>query len=598
MATYNSSTFDTDNQYIKYRIQAVTNSQNIANSTTNVTFKVQVWRTNTGYTTYGSGTAYLEVAGTTYTASITTNQKFSYNSYTTVLTKTVNVPRGEAGNASTYARARISHDRFTASWHGYTFKFPVINRYALLSTVQNFTDEGNPTITYTNPAGTELVTDLQVRLTWNSGAGATDYVSVPDEGGSFTFSLTAAQRAAMLAACPNSNTLAVQFDLKSTMNETEYHSTKDAAMEVVNANPTAGAVTYMDINSATVAKTGDNQKIVQLHSTLQIHTAASTAKKSATIATYKLEINGNEYTPDANGNVTFTNPNVIGTYTATVTTTDSRGNTAVATIDIEILERSEPSAVYSLARVDNFYTNTILNVDGKISPIAGTNTLTITEKHRKIGDSTWSTPATVPDATDTTLQLNNLYDWEVLITVSDEYGSTEYTATVGKGIPIAFFDIKKHSVGINGFPDADEQLYVGGSIKATGDINTAGDMQCDKITANKMSTTEGTATFTKSSGSWTFNNGEYTRSGSTIQLRLAFKGGGSNVAVGGNSIAGTVNGIPKPPYTVRLFGYYSGTVLMGELTEAGAFNVRILGQALNLSTSNTATLSGTFITEE
>lgn len=471
MATYNSSTFDTDNQYIKYRIQAVTNSEDIVNSTTNVTFKVQVWRTNTGYTTYGSGTVTLEVEGTTYTASISSSQKFTYNSYTTIITRTVNVPRGEAGNASTYARAKISHDRFSAGWHGYTFNFPVINRYALLATVQNFTDEGNPTITYTNPAGTDLVTDLQVRMTWNNEAGATPYVSVPDEGGSYTFSLTAAQRTSLLAACPNSNTLAVQFDLKSTMNETEYHSYKEAVMEVVNANPTAGAVTYKDTNSTTVGKTGDNQKIVQLHSTLQIHTAASTAKKSATIATYKLEINGNEYTPDASGNVTFTNPDIVGTYTATVTTTDSRGNTSKASVNIEVLERTEPSAIYSLKRVDNFYTATTLNVDGKISPIAGTNTLTITEKHRKIGTSTWSTAATVPDATDTTLQLDNLYEWEVLITVSDEYGSTEYTATVGKGIPIAFFDTKKHSVSVNGFPDADEQFYVGGNIKATGDLS-------------------------------------------------------------------------------------------------------------------------------
>lgn len=592
MATYTSSTFSTDNQYIKYRIQAITNSNNIVNSTTNVTFKVQVWRTNTGYTTYGNGTAYLQVAGSTYTASINSNQKFTYNSYTTVLTKTVNVPRGEVGNASTYASARVVHDRFTSSYHGYTFNFPVINRYALLSAVGNFTDEGNPTITYTNPAGTELVTDLKVRITWNDGANATSYVDLDDEGGTYTFNLSAADRSAMLAACPNSNTLAVRFDLMSTMNETQYHNYKDAVMEVVNANPTPGAVTYQDTNAATVQVTGNNQKIVQLHSTLQIHTAASTAKKSATISSYSLEINGNTYTPNSSGNVTFVNPNVAGTYTAKVTTTDSRGNTATASIDIEILAWTEPTAIYSLARIDNFYTASILNVDGKISPLDGRNVLSITEKHRKIGTSSWSTPATVQDATDTTIQLDYSYEWEVLITVSDSFSSVEYTATVGRGIPIFFYDKLKHSVAVNGFPDEDDQFYVGGKIKATGNI------QGDKIIANKMSVSSGTATFSKSSGSWTFNSGEYDRSGNVVQVRLAFKGGGSNVSVGSNAIAGTVNGIPKPPYTVRLQGYYSGTVLMGELTSSGGFNVRILGAALNLSSSNTATLSGTFIVDD
>lgn len=119
-----------------------------------------------------------------------------------------------------------------------------------------------------------------------------------------------------------------------------------------------------------------------------------------------------------------------------------------------------------------------------------------------------------------------------------------------------------------------------------------------KVVCDKMSWTNETVTFSKSSGSWTFRDGEYTRSGNVVQIRISFKGGGSNVSVGSNAIAGTINGIPTPPYTVRLQGYYSGTVLMGELTTSGGFNVRILGQALNLSSSNAATLSGTYIVED
>lgn len=136
-------------------------------------------------------------------------------------------------------------------------------------------------------------------------------------------------------------------------------------------------------------------------------------------------------------------------------------------------------------------------------------------------------------------------------------------------------------------------LIVNGNDTYVGLIGEEGRVRCDK-----MSYTNETVTFSKSSGSWTFNNGEYTRSGQVVQIRIAFKGGGSNVSVGSNAIAGTINGIPTPPYTVRLQGYYSGTVLMGELTTSGGFNVRILGQALNLSSSNTATLSGTYVVED
>lgn len=118
------------------------------------------------------------------------------------------------------------------------------------------------------------------------------------------------------------------------------------------------------------------------------------------------------------------------------------------------------------------------------------------------------------------------------------------------------------------------------------------------IVCSKMSTTNEDVTFSKSSGSWSFAEGEYTRSGQVVQVVIQFKGGGSNVAVGSNAIVGTINGIPNPPRTIRLQGYYSGTALMGELTTSGGFNVRILGQALNLSTSNKATLSGTYIVED
>lgn len=124
------------------------------------------------------------------------------------------------------------------------------------------------------------------------------------------------------------------------------------------------------------------------------------------------------------------------------------------------------------------------------------------------------------------------------------------------------------------------------------------DSEEGRVECEKMSYTNGTVTFSKSSGSWTFRDGEYTRSGQVVQIRISFKGGGSNVSVGSNAIAGTVKGIPTPPYTIRLQGYYSGTVLMGELTMSGSFNVRILGQALNLSSSNVATMSGTYIVED
>lgn len=449
-----------------------TATQSIVNNSTIISWTLKSNGTmSSGYSVWGAPIT-VTIGGTTV-LSITSRIRV-YGGGSFKRTGTITIVHDDDGTKDISMSVRAALYSASVNCTGSaSYTLDTINRYALLNTVSNFTDESYPTITYSNPAGTGLTTDIKVRITWNNGASHTAWKSLADDGSDspYTFdstSLTAQNIADMLASCPNSNTLAVQFDLQSTMDGTDYHHYKDAVMNVVNANPSASALTYEDTDSSVIAKTGDNQKIVQAQSTLVIHRAASTAKKSATIASYSLNFNGVDYTPDESGNVTIVKPNIAGVYAATITTTDSRGNTTANSINITILELALPNAVYSLQRVSNFYTETILNVDGKISSVGGTNVLTITEKHRKIGDATWSTPASVPDATDMTLQLDNLYEWEVMVTVSDSYNSVQSTLTVGKGIPIAFFDRMRHSVGINGFPDEDEQLYVGGNLKATG----------------------------------------------------------------------------------------------------------------------------------
>ena len=352
-----------------------------------------------------------------------------------------------------------------------TFTLQKIDRYALLAAVEDFTDEGNPTIDYINPAGTSLVTGLKGRITWNSGANYTSWVTLNDDGGTYTFNLSNADRASMLAACPDSNTLAVKFDLQSTLNGTDYHDYKDATMTVVNANPTGGTITYQDANSSIVAITGNNQIIVQRQSTLRIAITAYTANKSATIGalgsnSYSVNFNDTDYTPDDSGYVSFAQPDIAGTYIATVTATDSRGNTATATVSIPVTSWTEPTADISLERVNGFETNTTLLVNGTISTVTGSS-LAITERHKETG-GTYSQAASVPNNTDVTLTLNNAKEWVVEVTVSDAFADTVYELTAGKGIPIAFIDTDLNSMSINGFPDDYNQLYVDGSIKADG----------------------------------------------------------------------------------------------------------------------------------
>jgi hypothetical protein len=261
------------------------------------------------------------------------------------------------------------------------------------------------------------------------------------------------------------------------MGGNEYHDTKDATMTVVNADPTPQSLSYLDVNSTTTGKTGSSSIIVQSQSTLRIRTTPSTAKKSATIASYNLNINNNDYTPTISSGyvyVDFVSPSLSGTFLATMTTTDSRGNMAVVTTNVVVQPWEPPTALFTLSRVNGFYTNTILYVDASMSSVSNTNSMTIKEQHRKSGESTWSTAATVQNKTNTTIALDNSYAWEMQILVTDEYTTTTYNATVGKGIPIMFIDKDKNSIGVNGYPDANNQIYVAGTVKAKPNATDAG----------------------------------------------------------------------------------------------------------------------------
>ena len=119
MATNYSSNFNTTNQYIKYRIVAEDVSVDLAGNKSGVKVQVQVWRTNTGYTTYGTGTCTVYINGTKYTSDITTSKKFTHNSYTVVFEKTVTgIAHNADGTKSITITAKIDHSRFDSSGTG------------------------------------------------------------------------------------------------------------------------------------------------------------------------------------------------------------------------------------------------------------------------------------------------------------------------------------------------------------------------------------------------------------------------------------------------------------------------------------------------
>ena len=451
MAT--SNTFNTSNQYIKYRIIVTENSYSVANNTSNVTVKVQAWRTNQGYETYGTGTCYVNIDGTNYSQSISSSQKITYNSYTQLFSKSLTINHNTDGSKALYVSSYISHSRFDSTSQGFTVNLTNIPRSATITNAPNFTDVQNPTITYSNTAGSS-VSSLQACISLTGSNPDIAYRNIPITGTSYTFNLTTAERNVLRQATTTSNTRTVYFYIKTVINGSTFYTNKAVTLTIVNANPTFN-VAYLDTNLTTSAITDNVQQIIQNNSTLQINITNATALKYATLTSASITVNGVTTTQSLSGSSSTFNVgtlNVANNLTVPVTVTDSRGNKTTTNLTIQVLPWSLPSAIITMARESNFYTSTNLTVNANYSSLDSKNTITIQYQIKKTTDATYGALTTISDNVETTFNADNHYSWNVRVILTDKIGSTTYNLFLYKGIPLMFWDRFLSSVSINCFP--------------------------------------------------------------------------------------------------------------------------------------------------
>lgn len=324
------------------------------------------------------------------------------------------------------------------------------------ATVGNFNVKDGYWIKVTNPLGREGTVDVyaegRIVLTV-IGELSDTYIDPADVANS------------MLSEIPNSMT----GSWYCTVTYGEHVSTSaTATYSATGYNPTITSATYADANTTAQAIIQNNQTILQNIGTPRF-TASGTAQYTATIASGKVTILGNETTLTRSGN------NVVGTtgvinsatnVTATVTIIDSRGNSASQNVTVTMAAYTLPSAIITLNRKNNYYSLTDITVDADVMPL-GTNTPTITAKWKETGTSTWSSPQTIPDNTLTALNgstgLDNTKAWDIQVTIVDSFGGTTiYSTGVGIGLPILYIDRMLRAVGINSFPEADKPFVVNG----------------------------------------------------------------------------------------------------------------------------------------
>lgn len=462
-----------------------------ANSST-VTCTLQIARTN-AYTTTGTFPYQLTIGGSTISGSwygsIT-------NSWVTIAQNVVTIPHNADGTGSAfvygYAKGASGTSLANNSVSGSTYvTLDNIPRYATITNAPNFNDEGNPTVTYTNPAGNS-VSSLQICIAKSDGTVIyAPYRDVSKTGSSYTFELTNQERDALRNATPNSNNMQIEFVIKTILGGETYYSVSYKTFSIINGNPVFNDFEFEDTNTTTLALTGDSSINVAGYSNIKATISTinkAEAVKGATMSKYRFAIG------DTSTDITYSdNQDVSGTInnatsgTYNIYAIDSRNNSTLVT------KNSSSNIAYEKIYIDAQNTSVnrndggtgtacILTLSGKLwnnSFGAVTNSIkSATYQLKKTNDSTYIagtstiTPTVSNDGTFTatvSLASNNAdYSWDlgssynVRLTLADELSSSTIDLVLLSAIP----NISLADNGVGIMCDYDETL--GGDLQVAG----------------------------------------------------------------------------------------------------------------------------------
>lgn len=448
-------------------------SQSTANNETYINWQAGInTGTSTSHDNYFSNAVRInsvKINGTTVSNGGTWSNIKVGNDYQ-LLSGSATIPHNSDGSKS----FTVEISAWTYSSSNYsgsdTFTLNNIARQATADSVANFNDEQNPVLKYTNNAG-NAVTSLQACIA--SSNGSTIYAAYRDiskTGNSYTFNLTTAERTALRNATTGKN-ITLAFYVKTVLGGGTYYSSKTATMTIVNANPFIDTISYSDINPDTTDLTNNDQVIIQGLSRLQFQFYDVEALKGSTLASLSININGNITTVPFTGtsitrtDYTYGEVDVSENINAILTLTDSRGFSSSYTVPLTVWEYDTPTAIITVSRASNFYSESKIKVDAKYSSLNNLNTIDIQYRIKKSTDQNWGAWTALQDNVEASFTADNLYMWDLQVNLEDALETTHlYTinGALDVGIPLVFYDLKKRSVGVNTMPQNTGSLEVDG----------------------------------------------------------------------------------------------------------------------------------------
>lgn len=477
MAT--SSAMSTTNDKIKYKVTITQNSQSVANNTSNVTVSVRVYRTNTGYTTYGTGTVYCTINGTQYTESITSSDKIT-NSGIVLFSRTLNIAHSADGSKTLATSTRITHDQFSSSAQSYSQKLTTIPR-ATTPTVSASSVNMGSSITINTPRASS---SFDHTLTYKFGSATGTIGSDITTSKAWTVPLSLASQ------IPNGTSGTCTITCK-TYNGSTLIGTKTVSFTAKVPSSVVPSISSQTIAESVSGLSAQFGGYVQNKSRLKV-TIAAAGSYSSTIKSYKTTISGKSYSGSS-----FTSGvlSASGTVTVSTTVTDSRGRTATKSSSVSVLAYTAPkistfTAVRAngLGSADDEGTMALARINFSIASVNNRNAKNYVVEYKLKSSDTWTEAATGSVYSYNSNMLLNINldtdsSYDLRLTLSDYFGSVvalseiataftllDYNAS-GKGIAFGKVSEIENQMEIDMDMDIYKNIFMGGAKRSNDEKN-------------------------------------------------------------------------------------------------------------------------------
>ena len=336
------ATFGTSNKYINYSVNSQELSYDINSNTSVVRVWIDVWRTNTGYTTYGTGTVYARINGGVYSAGISTGQKIT-STPIRLGTWDVTVGHNADGSKAISVTGWISHSQFSSSEQGYTHTLTTIPRVSGVRCDGG--TFGSALTIYFDRKSDNFTHHLYYSLNGGPETGI---------GADYSTSATWTPPLSLLNSVTGADSTTIMFRAYTFNGGTNIGSSTCTCTVKIPTNivPTFTSITATPVNPF-------GSLYLQGKSSIKLTINGASGVYGSTIKTYS--ISGGDYSYSGESNTYTTDVlSKSGDITFTATITDSRGFTASKTVKVTVTAYTLPTLTFETYRCDSSGTKDII----------------------------------------------------------------------------------------------------------------------------------------------------------------------------------------------------------------------------------------------